>query len=499
MEPKIPSLARRTPWQLIAVLLVLLAAGLAGAVLAPSRFMPFIIAAFIGLCGALLVLLWRLAISAHESFEKARWVKANKAMDEFVQLMIDIMPNPAFFKDPQGRYRGTNAAFEKLLGHSKSELIGKTIGDVAPAEIVAKHQEHDQALLAAPGHQVYEAPLQASDGEHHVIFIKTTYLQPDGTVGGIMGILKDITQRLRSEEELEQLRRFSESTIQTMTEGLVLTDADGKFTFVNPAAARMLGYTPSEMIDREVLSFVPKDQHAIVRRADEKRTKGISDRYELAFLNRDGSRRTFIVSGGPRIQGAQFGGTMAILTDITDRKQMEEEIRALSLHDELTGLLNRRGFMTLAEHALKTATRMKKTVALLYLDVDNLKRINDTGGHKLGDRALVEIGFILRKSFREADIIGRLGGDEFSVLAMEATKMNVESLTGRLQDKLDLFNARSSAEAGFTLAVSVGVSTREPDRPEEVAELLSRADVLMYEQKRIRKSGQAGKPPAPSK
>jgi diguanylate cyclase (GGDEF)-like protein len=190
---------------------------------------------------------------------------------------------------------------------------------------------------------------------------------------------------------------------------------------------------------------------------------------------------------------------MAVLTDITDRKHMEEEIRALSLHDELTGLFNRRGFMTLAEHALKTATRMKKTVALLYLDVDNLKRINDTGGHKLGDRALVEIGFILRKSFREADIIGRLGGDEFSVLAMEATKMNVESLTGRLQDKLDLFNARSSAEAGFTLAVSVGVSTREPDRPEEVAELLSRADVLMYEQKRIRKGGQAGKPPAPSK
>ncbi len=498
MEPKIPSLARKTPWHLIAVL-PLLAAGLAGAFLAPSRFMPFIIAAFIGLCGAVLLLLWRLAISAHEGFDKARWEKANKAMDQFVQLMIDIMPNPAFFKDPQGRYRGTNAAFEKLLGHSKSELIGKTIGDVAPEEIVHKHQEHDQALLATPGYQVYEAPLKAWDGEHHVIFIKTTYLQPDGTVGGIIGILKDMTQRLRAEEELEQLRRFSESTVQTMTEGLVVTDADGKFTFVNPAAARMLGYTPNEMIDREVLSFVPKDHHAVVRRADEKRSQGLSDRYELAFLNRDGSRRTLLVSGGPRIQGAKFGGTMAVLTDITDRKQMEEEIRALSLHDELTGLYNRRGFMTLAEHALKTATRMKKTIALLYLDVDNFKKINDAGGHKLGDRALVEVGFILRKSFREADIIGRLGGDEFSVMAMETTKMNVESLTGRLQDRLDLFNARSSAEAGFTLSVSVGVSTREPDRPEEVAELLSRADVLMYEQKRTRKSGQPGKPLGPSK
>jgi diguanylate cyclase (GGDEF)-like protein len=253
------------------------------------------------------------------------------------------------------------------------------------------------------------------------------------------------------------------------------------------------------MIDRQVLSFVPKDQHAIVRRADEKRSKGISDRYELVFVHRDNSRRTFLVSGGPRIQGAQFGGTMAVLTDITDRKQMEEEIRALSLHDELTGLYNRRGFMTLAEHALKTATRMQKRIALIYLDVDNLKKINDTGGHKTGDRALVEIGFILKKSFREADIIGRLGGDEFSVLAMESTKMDVNALTRRLQDKLDLFNARSSAEAGFTLAASMGVSTREPDQPGEIAEMLSRADLLMYEQKRIRKGGEAGKPPGPSK
>ena len=254
--------------------------------------------------------------------------EANKTMTDFMQVMIDVMPNPAFFKDTAGRYQGTNAAFEKLLGHSKKELIGHTLADVASADIVGQHQEHDEALLAKPGHQVYEAPLQAWDGEHQVIFIKTTYQRPDGTIGGIIGILKDITQRLRSEEELEQLRRFSESTVQTMTEGLVLTDAEGRFSFVNPAAARMLGYTPSEVIDQPVISFVPPDQHAAVRRADEKRLQGISDRYELAFLHRDGSRRTFLVSGGPRIQGAQFGGTMAVLTDITDRKQMEEEIRS---------------------------------------------------------------------------------------------------------------------------------------------------------------------------
>jgi diguanylate cyclase (GGDEF)-like protein len=178
---------------------------------------------------------------------------------------------------------------------------------------------------------------------------------------------------------------------------------------------------------------------------------------------------------------------------------MEEEIRSLSLHDELTCLCNRRGFMTLAEHTLKTAGRLKKTVAVIYIDVDNLKRINDTGGHKMGDRALVEVAFILKKSFRETDVIGRLGGDEFAVMAMETNQMNVDTLTGRLQEKLDRFNTRSSAEAGFSLSLSLGVATREPDGAEAVEELLSRADLLMYEQKRARKSGQPGKPSEPSK
>jgi diguanylate cyclase (GGDEF)-like protein/PAS domain S-box-containing protein len=499
-EPrKTPSLIRKTPWQLLAVL-ALLAAGLVAAVLVPGRFLPLIAGPFILLCGALLVLLWRLAVSTYETMQRTKWDEANRNMDDFMRHMIAIMPNPAFIKDTQGIYQGANAAFEKLLGLSHNDIVGKSSGDVAPDEIVVQHQEHDQALLAAPGHRIYEAPLKAWDGVHHVIFIKSTYQRPDGTIAGIIGILKDLTQRLRAEEELEQLRNFSDSTVQTMTEGLVLTDSEARFSFVNPAAAKMLGYTPSEMVDRDVVSFIPKNQHAILRREDEKRAKGISDHYELDFLHKDGSRRTFLVSGGPRIHGAQFGGSLAVLTDITDRKALEEEIKALSLRDELTTLYNRRGFLTLAEQQIKTATRLKKRIALLYLDMDNLKRINDSGGHKMGDRALAEIAFVLKKSFREADIVGRLGGDEFSVLAMETARpLEPDTLVNRLREKLDHFNARSSAEAGFTLSISLGVFTREPDDATTVEEMISRADMLMYDEKRAKKSGGAAKPPGPSK
>ena len=499
-EPrKTPSLVSKTPWQLYLVLL-LLAAAIAVGFLVPTRIRPFMAGAFVFLCGALLMLLWRLAVSTQEHLERTKWDEANANMDEFIGQLINVMPNPAFFKDTGGIYRGTNAGFEKLLGLDKKDIIGKAIGDVAPSEIVALHLEHDQALLANPGYQIYEAPLQAWDGPHQIIFIKSTYQRPDGRIGGIIGILKDLTQRLRAEEELEQLRKFSDSTVQTMTEGLVLTDSEGKFTFVNPAAARMLGYMPSEMVDRDVLSFIPKDQRPIVKREDEKRAKGISDRYELVFQHKDGHRRTFLVSGGPRVQSAQFAGTLAVLTNITERKSLEEEIKALSLRDQLTTLYNRRGFLTLAEQQLKTANRLQKKLAVLYLDMDDLKRINDTGGHKIGDRALAEMAFILKKSFRDADIVGRLGGDEFSVLAMETNRpLEPDLLVRRLREKLDLFNARSSAEAGFRLAASVGVFTRGPEDPVTIEEMLSRADMLMYEEKKAKKGGDAGKPPGPSK
>lgn len=491
-------LSRKVPWQLPGIL-VFLAAGLAAGLNAPPAYRLAIAGSFFVLCGLLLCLFWRRNLAAQEAAERSKWDQANRNMDEFMRQLINVMPNPAFFKDTEGRYQGTNVAFEKLLGLSKKEIIGKTLADVAPQEMLEKHGEHDQALLAKPGHQVYQAPLKAWDGEHQVIFIKSTYSRPDGTTGGIIGILKDITQRLRAEEELDQLRRFTDCAVQTMTEGMVLTDSEGKFSFVNPAAAGVLGYTPSEMIDREVASFLPKDQQAKLRRVDEERTKGVSGRYELVFLHKNGTRRTLLVSGGPRLQGAEFGGTLAVLTDITERKAMEEEIKALSLHDELTKLLNRRGFLTLAEQQLKTASRMKKRIALLYLDVDNLKRINDSGGHILGDRALWEIACHLRKSFRESDIVGRMGGDEFSVLAMESTKLDATVLVQRLEEKLEIFNARSSAEAGFTLSASIGVYTREPDQPATIEEMLSRADSLMYEKKRARKGGSSDKSAGPSK
>jgi diguanylate cyclase (GGDEF)-like protein/PAS domain S-box-containing protein len=447
-----------------------------------------IILLFILAAGTSLSLFWKRQKASLAADERAKWDLAVKNQDDFLRVMIDVMPNAAYLKDSQSRFIACNAAFEKLLGVPMDKIVGRTFSEFASGEAAEKDRDTDRHLLEKPGVQVYESPLKAGDGaDHHIIYIKSTFARPDGRTGGLTCTLIDITQRKRSEEELQQIRRFSDGIIQTMTEGVVLTDSEGRFSFVNPAAAAILGYTPGEMVDREVTSFVPQDQRIIVRRADERRAKGIADRYELDFLHKDGSRRTFLVSGGPRFAGVQYGGTMAVLTDITDRKRMEEEIRALSLADPLTGLYNRRGFKHLGEQQLKIATRLGKRVILLYSDVDDLKGINDTYGHDEGDRALCDVATILKTSFRDSDIVARVGGDEFVVLAMEAARVNADVFARRLRDKLELHNSRPELQGRYRLDLSTGISTYDPELPSTIDELISRADSLMYELKRRKK------------
>jgi diguanylate cyclase (GGDEF)-like protein/PAS domain S-box-containing protein len=172
-----------------------------------------------------------------------------------------------------------------------------------------------------------------------------------------------------------------------------------------------------------------------------------------------------------------------------DRKRKEDELREMSLTDELTGLHNRRGFFTLADQQLKIANRSKKEMFLLYADLDGLKFINDTFGHDEGDRALAETAGLLRDAFRESDIIARIGGDEFVVLAVDAGEMEPEALMGRVQEA---FASRNAAPGrGFTLSISQGVATYDPGTPCLVQDLINEADKRMYEEKTAKKSGPA--------
>jgi diguanylate cyclase (GGDEF)-like protein/PAS domain S-box-containing protein len=171
--------------------------------------------------------------------------------------------------------------------------------------------------------------------------------------------------------------------------------------------------------------------------------------------------------------------------DITERKKLEKNLRAAVITDDLTGLYNRRGFYTLAEQQRKLANRTKQLLSLLYLDLDNMKQINDDLGHKSGDQALVDTANILKRTFRESDIIARIGGDEFAVLLTDHSPGIENIKIEHLLDNLRIQNEQ--AGRGYKLSLSIGISHYNPEYPCSIEELLTSADKLMYKDKKLHK------------
>lgn len=166
-------------------------------------------------------------------------------------------------------------------------------------------------------------------------------------------------------------------------------------------------------------------------------------------------------------------------------RKSKEALIALSLRDELTGLYNRRGFLTLAEQQLKAANRATKGLLMIFADLDGMKDINDTLGHRQGDGALIDTARILRKTFRESDIIARYGGDEFIILSLENTESGAEMFEKRLREHLENHNKYEGRP--YTLSLSTGFARYDPENPLSIKDLLVEADRIMYGKKNDKK------------
>lgn len=186
--------------------------------------------------------------------------------------------------------------------------------------------------------------------------------------------------------------------------------------------------------------------------------------------------------------------TAALELEVEEHKQAEAQVRHLSLTDELTGLNNRRGFYVLGELALEVARRNGTIAWLIFLDLDGLKQVNDHWGHEAGDRAIAAAATLLRETFRTSDVVARIGGDEFAILAMTNTETPTRTLCDRLQSQVRHYN--QAHVHPFQLALSIGVECCQRD--DQLADVLGRADAKMYVAKRQKRTVLGNSSPHPS-
>jgi diguanylate cyclase (GGDEF)-like protein/PAS domain S-box-containing protein len=271
--------------------------------------------------------------------------------------------------------------------------------------------------------------------------------------------------------------------------GMALVSPDGDWLRVNRSLCEIVGYSEAELLVSNFQAIthhndLGQDLAEIYRMlGDEIFTCQLEKRY-IHKLGHD----VWVSSSASLVRDAQSNPLHFIfqIQDITERKRAEAAIQTLSLADELTGLYNRRGFVAFCEQHVSSVHRTNKGLAIVYADLDGLKQINDSFGHKEGDRALTKTAELLKETFRSSDVLGRWGGDEFTVLAALDPEGSVESLVSRLEKKFESYNALNHVP--YKLSLSIGVAELRSDGTQSMEDLMARADAAMYENKRRKKS-----------
>jgi diguanylate cyclase (GGDEF)-like protein/PAS domain S-box-containing protein len=307
------------------------------------------------------------------------------------------------------------------------------------------------------------------------------------------GVWCDITDCNGFEGALERLNHQHEMILNSAGEGIFGLDSRGKVTFVNPAAVRMTGWKAVELLGRplhDVLHHTkpdgtqsPDEGCPILATLLDGTTRSRDDE---VFWRKDGTSFPIEYTSTPIFEGDEIEGAVVTFRDITDRKALEEKLQHQAFHDTLTGLPNRALFSDRLQHAVARTQRHGGKFAVLFLDLDNFKIVNDSLGHDAGDELLVGVAGRLRASLRPEDTAARLGGDEFALLLEDLADVGEATrVAKRIADKLRVPFVLDGQETFVTASIGIALGGTTTERPED---LLREADLAMY---RAKHSGRA--------
>jgi diguanylate cyclase (GGDEF)-like protein/PAS domain S-box-containing protein len=394
----------------------------------------------------------------------------------------------------QGRYLLWNEANELLFGVNRDQALGKSISEVMPTDVTAQIEQWDRQLLASPSTQdVVTAEDVPGRGRLILRRIRVPIFDTDGQVEYLLAMTEDIT----AAQTLADETRLASKVFETTADGIIMSDADDRVIMVNAAFLKLTGFAPEEMLGKLLVEspFRPIDAAAFEARNERLARDGFVTG-EVARVHKDGTPLSlWITKTCVRNDADSVVNYVRVFSDISPLKEtqrkLEEEmhrhklaaarVEYLAYHDSLTSLPNRGMFSKLLNQAISEARRYGRQLALLFVDLDRFKNINDALGHAAGDLLLQEVAKRLKGCLRESDAVGRLGGDEFVVLLPHVENL---AYAGAVAHKILNTISKSFAALGqeFHVTASIGISMFPGDGDEERT-LMKNADTAMYQAK----------------
>lgn len=401
-------------------------------------------------------------------------VSARARADQF-QLLADNVPVLISYFEAVGfRCLFANKLYAQTFGLDEHSVIGRTFGDIIGTAATEVIQPYVDTLLQERRSTSYERELRGPDGKRHWLEVNLIpHLAADGTVLAAFVLINDITRHRLAEQAVRESEERLGKFMQASVEGIVF-HRNGYVTDANEPLCELVGYPLDEILGRHIFDFLPSDQVAKVSAVMD--VHGETS-YESAVMARDGRRVPveFIVRTIER-HGERL--RMSIVRDIRDRHAAQEHIRRLAHNDALTGLPNRLSLMEHLGHMIAGARRDDSQVALLFIDLDHFKRVNDSLGHLVGDTLLQTIARRITESLRGTDVVARFGGDEFIVLLPRTLqRMDVEEVAQKLLARIEVpVNADGRL---ISVTPSIGISMF-PHDGETADDLIKHADTAMY-------------------
>ncbi len=371
-----------------------------------------------------------------------------------------------------------------VLGVAPSTLVGHNPSEFVHPEDIAgvRSQLLHPSLRSEPSINI-EGRLLAASGEYRWFTMTARDFRDDPEVGGVVLTARDFTDERFAKQALERSEEWFRGLVQHSSDAIAVIDEDGFVSYASPAVEKLTGLEPDQIGGTNFMDLIPADDTASrdrVERAIGARAPGVRN-LELTVERPDGSLRTAEVTITDRLNDPSVRGLVLNVRDVTDRKRLEEDLRYQVLHDDLTGLASRVQFTNKLSEALEGHRRGNSLVAVLFIDVDDFKNINDSLGHAPGDQVLVEASTRLLGSLRIQDVAARFGGDEFAVLLTDVASYDqlrnvADRVVAELSRPVELMGQE------VQLSVSLGIAVDE-DGSRTTEDLLQSADVAMYEAK----------------